>query len=112
MEEEVKIGDIVILKNTHNHFSDAPGYNSNITFSAIDIESELLIHDIIAVNTTIPSPPIPGLPYYEEINLAYKVACRTGFTYLRRTAFELKAKPGIKEDYNYLTDFFTKYNIL
>jgi hypothetical protein len=110
MDEEVKIGDIVILKNTNNHFSDAPGYNSYITFSAIDIESELLIHDIIEVTSNYNYRL--RLMGDLDIKLAYKVFCNKGFTYLRRNAFELKLKPEIKEDYNYLTDFFTKYNIL
>jgi hypothetical protein len=111
MDEEIKIGDIVILKNSHSHFFDALGYDFNINFSTIDIGSELVILDIIEVNTTKTSA-FSSFPTYVEINLAYKVACRTGFTYLRRTAFELKPKPEIKEDYNYLIDFFTKYNIL
>jgi hypothetical protein len=109
MDEEIKIGDIVILKNSHSHFSDALGYDLNINFSSIDIGSELVILDIITVNT--PNPALHWPPY-AEINLAYKVACHKGFTYLRRNAFELNAKSEIKEDYNYLIDFFTKYNIL
>jgi len=112
MDEEINIGDIVILKNTNNHFSDAPGYNSYITFSAIDIESELLIHDIIEVKTSnSPSWASVGVGDL-DIELAYKVFCNKGFTYLRRNAFKLKSRAEIKEDYNYLTDFFTKYNIL
>lgn len=105
MDEEINIGDIVILKNTHNHFSDAPGYNYNITFSAIDIGSELLIHDIIKVKESLSKEVVLE-------DLAYKVECPKGITYLRRNAFEFKSRAEIKKDYNYLTDFFTKYNIL
>lgn len=112
MEEEIKIGDIVVLLNTNNHNSSAPEYKNSYTFSQEDIGSEIVILDIIELDLRKQSMQSSNKKDY--IDLAYKVECPRGITYLRRKAFEFKYRPykEEKEDYNYLTDYFTKYNIV
>lgn len=112
MEEEIKIGDIVVLLNAFNHNSSAPKYNNNCNFKQEDIGSEIVILDIIELD--LRKQGMQSSNKKDYIDLAYKVECPRGITYLRRNAFEFKYRSckEEKEDYNYLTDYFTKYNIV
>lgn len=97
IESDVKIGDLVKLVNRTMHNSKVSGYVPSIVFSSDEIGSIFHIMDFAKDDKGI---------------LAYKVKCKKGITYLRRTAFELiSTAPQPKEDLSYLIDLFKQQQI-
>ena len=95
IESDVKIGDVVRLLTASNHNFDTPEININIYFENSEIGNLLKINDIIKDS---------------KGDIAFKVECKMGTTYLRRSAFEIiKCAPQPKEDLSYLIPLL-KYN--
>lgn len=73
MENKIKVGDTVTLISIYNHNSKALNWNDSIYFSADEKGKIITILDIEKDT---------------EGELAYKVECNKGITYLRKKAFE------------------------
>jgi len=98
IESDVKIGDVVRLLTTGNHNFDTPEININIYFEDSEIGNLLKINDIIKDSRG---------------DIAFKVECKMGTTYLRRNAFEIiKCAPQPKEDLSYLIPLLESNNII
>lgn len=97
IESDVKIGDVVKLLNTGSHNFDTLEININIYFEDSEIGNLLKINDIIKDSSG---------------DIAFKVECKMGTTYLRRSAFEvIKCAPQPKEDLSYLIPLLESNNI-
>ncbi len=97
IESDVKIGDLVELMNTGCHNSNAKDYVLGIAFQTFEIGNHIEILDIISVH---------------DDELAYKVKCKKGITYLRRSGFtRIITAPQPKEDLSYLILLLESNNI-
>lgn len=97
IESDVKIGDVVKLLTVYNHNFDVIDCNINILFIDSEIDNLIMINDIIKDSRG---------------NIAFKVECKAGTTYLRRSAFEIiKCAPQPKEDLSYLIPLLESNNI-
>lgn len=97
IKSDVKIGDLVELMSIGCHNSNAKGYIVNIAFQTFEIGNYIEILDIIKVH---------------DDELAYKVKCEKGITYLRRSGFKpVTTAPQSKEDLSYLIPLLESNNI-
>lgn len=98
--EEIKVGDIVELISTGQHNSNAFNYKLDVAFSRSEIGFRLKILDI---------------EIDRQKDIAYKVRCGLGVTYLRREAFKLvenQTEELIHEDLSYLIPILKQYDII
>lgn len=97
IKSDVKIGDVVELISTGCHNSNAKDYVLGIAFQDFEIGNYIEILDIVKVL---------------DDELAYKVKCEKGITYLRRSGFKRNiTAPQSKEDLSYLIPLLESNNI-
>lgn len=97
IESDVKIGDVVELISYGMHNLNAKGYALGIAFQDFEIGNYIEILDIVKV---------------PDDELAYKVKCEKGITYLRRSGFKpVTTAPQPKEDLSYLIPLLESNNI-
>lgn len=91
MKNDIKIGDKVELLRLELHNSNAVNFNVNIYFESSELGKIITILDI-------------ELDHIGD--LAYKVQCNKGITYLRRGAFDL-----VKRNKYHISEFIENFNL-
>jgi hypothetical protein len=96
MDKIGKIGDYIKILSTHCHNSLVNGYNPGVAFKENELYNRVQILDVVKCR---------------EGNLAYKVKCNLGITYVRPQYVELveTSKKEIK-DYKYLIPVIKELN--